>query len=148
KKMVGGNHGQIVCGVLELHRMSLFAGKIDDDLVEQQVPVGYPAKTPALVQTKCARLELVQVLRGLGSQLSGFYQFGEFCVHSGSTSYDEPLFSREKTRCPPVICNCGVAPTMKVFAGCADKYLVLGCIPCRCLYRADPRPGSVQASWT
>jgi hypothetical protein len=42
--------------VLGLHRMRLFPGKINYDLVEQQIPFAHATESPAFMQAKCAGL--------------------------------------------------------------------------------------------
>jgi hypothetical protein len=44
--------------------VGFFAGKIDQDLIEKKIPLRDPAKPPALVKAKRARLECVQFLGG------------------------------------------------------------------------------------
>ena len=41
--------------VLNLHGMGLFAGEIDFNLIEEQVPFAYAAESPTFMKTKCAR---------------------------------------------------------------------------------------------
>src|SRR4029077_7183777 len=96
QKVIRRDQGEVVSRILQLHRVSLFAGKIDNDLIEQKVPLADPPKAPALMKAKSARLELIQSLYGPRRQLSSLDQFTEFCIHDGSTSYDERSFSREK----------------------------------------------------
>src|SRR5438477_10745841 len=89
QKMSRWNNGQIVGGVLELHRVTFFAGEIDHDLIEQQIPLRDPAKSPTLVQTKRPRLERVQFLGCFGGQFAGFNEFFDLRVHESRTNYDE-----------------------------------------------------------
>src|SRR6266568_1727932 len=102
EKMFRRNNGQILGGVLELHRVGFFAGKIDQDLIEKKIPLCDPAKAPALVQTKRARLERVQFLGRFGSQFAGFDEFLELRVHESRTNYDEgsPWQATECLRLP------------------------------------------------
>ena len=81
QKMFGRKRGQIIRCVSKLHRMRFFAGKIDDDLVEKQVPIGHPAESPAFMQTKIARLKLFELLSGPRCQFPGVEQFLQFRIH-------------------------------------------------------------------
>src|SRR6266404_963734 len=56
EKMLWRERREILRRVLSLHWMGLLAGKIDHDLIEQQVPFAHATESPALVQTKSARL--------------------------------------------------------------------------------------------
>ena len=47
---------KILRRVLGLHGMGLLAGKIDYNLIEQEVPFAHATESPALMQTKCAGL--------------------------------------------------------------------------------------------
>src|SRR5439155_1340781 len=89
EKMFRRNNGQVLGGVLELHRVGFFAGKIDQDLIEKKIPLCDPAKPPTLVQTERARFERVQFLGRFGSQFAGFDEFLELRVHESRTNYDE-----------------------------------------------------------
>src|SRR5205814_596479 len=97
---------QIIGGILQLHRMSLFSDEIDCDLIKKKIPFGNSSETPALMETKRARLQLFQLLRCLRIQLSRFDDFFQFRIHSSRTSYDEDFASREKSLAP-AICDCG-----------------------------------------
>src|SRR5260370_25836235 len=102
EKMFRRNNGQILSGVLELHRVGFFAGKLDQDLIEKKIPLRDPAKPPALVEAKRARLERVQFLGRFGSQFAGFDEFLELRVHESRTNYDEgsPWQATECLRLP------------------------------------------------
>ncbi len=82
--------------------MGFFAGKIDQDLIEKKIPLRDPAKPPALVEAKRARLERVQFLGRFGSQFAGFDEFLELRVHESRTNYDEgsPWQATECLRLP------------------------------------------------
>src|SRR4029077_5736431 len=75
--------------VLQLHRVTFFAGEIDQDLVEKNIPLRHASESPALVQAKRARLERVQFLGRFGSEFAGFNKFFELSVHQSRTNYDE-----------------------------------------------------------
>ncbi len=49
--------------------MRFLAGKIDHDLIEEQVPVGHATESPTLVQTERARLQFFELFGGFGSEL-------------------------------------------------------------------------------
>src|SRR5437899_7409002 len=85
--MLGGKRRQIIGRVGELHWMRFFAGKIDQDLVEEKVPLGDTAEAPAFVKTKRAGPELFELIRLTRSQLSGFDEFLQFGIHDGTTNY-------------------------------------------------------------
>ncbi len=68
--MFGRDRGEIFRRVLQLHGVSFFLFEIDQDLVEEEIPIGHPAKAPALVQTKTAGLELIELLGIGGRELS------------------------------------------------------------------------------
>src|SRR5437660_7652406 len=84
EKMFLGNNGEIVRCILELHRMRFFPTEIDDDLIEEEVPLGHAAETPTFVQAKRARLEFIELIGGFRGQLSRFNQFLQFRVHARS----------------------------------------------------------------
>src|SRR5262245_54462003 len=81
EKMFWRNDSEIVGGVLQLHGVTLFAWEIDQDLVKQEVPLGDPAKSPALVQAKGAGLERVQFFGRFRCQFARFDKFLELSVH-------------------------------------------------------------------
>ena len=64
--------------------MRFFAGEIDDDLIEEEVPLGHAAETPTFVQAKRARFEFVELIGGFRGQLSRFNQLLQFRVHARS----------------------------------------------------------------
>jgi len=74
--------------------MRFFAGKIDQDLVEEKIPLGDTAEAPAFVKTKRTRPELFELIRLTRSQLSGFDEFLQFGIHDGTTNYEEGFDSR------------------------------------------------------
>src|SRR6202007_1445073 len=55
QKMVRRDDRQVVSGILQLHRVTFFAWKIDQYLIEQEIPIGHAAKPPAFVQAERAR---------------------------------------------------------------------------------------------
>jgi len=62
EKMFRRNYGKIFGGVLQLHRVPLFAGEIDHDLIEQKIPLGDATESPTFVQAKRPRLERIELL--------------------------------------------------------------------------------------
>ena len=89
---------KVLCGVLDLHGMRFLACKIDHNLIEEKVPFGHATEPPTLVQTKRARLQLFELLRGFCRKFSRFNKFLRFGIHfRGRTQYDERFRSREKS---------------------------------------------------
>src|SRR5262249_45274476 len=68
QKMFGSERRKIFPCVLRLHRMRLLAGEINHDLTQQEVPFTDPAEPPALVQAKCAWLQLFQLAGGFSAE--------------------------------------------------------------------------------
>src|SRR5206468_9088767 len=75
EKMFLRERRQIFCRVLDLHGMVLLACKIDLNLIEEKVPFGHATEPPTLVQTKRARLQLSELLRGFCRKFSRFNKF-------------------------------------------------------------------------
>lgn len=75
--------------------------EVDDDLVQQKVPLRHSAKTPALVQAECARLQLLQLLRRFRGQLSRFNEFLKLRLHSGLSPYGKRFAARDKIGLAP-----------------------------------------------
>src|SRR5947209_18232074 len=96
--MLGRKSGKIVSGVLQLHGMTFLGQKIDHDLVEQKVPFSHPAKAPALVQAKRARLELLELLCCLRGELARFHKLLQFGIHAKSNKLRRtPRFANKKS---------------------------------------------------
>src|SRR5947209_1846820 len=74
EKMFRRKRDQVVRGVGELHWMRFLAGKIDQDLVQEEVPLGDATEAPAFVETKGARAKLLQLVRLAGGEDRGFNQ--------------------------------------------------------------------------
>ena len=64
--MVRGNRGQVFRRILHLHRVALLFLEVDQDLIEEQIPISDPAETPALVQAEGAGLELIELCCACG----------------------------------------------------------------------------------
>ena len=64
------NDGKIFGRVSQLHRVRLFPGEIDQDLIEKKVPLCDAAEAPALVQTKRAGLQFLELIGRAGGELS------------------------------------------------------------------------------
>ena len=62
EKMFRRNYGEIFGGVLQLHRVPLFAGEIDHDLIEKKIPFGDTTEPPTFVQAKRPGLERIELL--------------------------------------------------------------------------------------
>jgi len=62
EKMFRRNYDQIFGGVLQLHRVPLFAGEIDHDLIEKEIPFGDATEPPTFVQARRPRLERIELL--------------------------------------------------------------------------------------
>ena len=68
--------------VLQLHRVRFLPREIDQDLIQEDVPVGHATKAPTLVQTKGPGLQFLQLIGRFWRQLSCFNEFLEFGVHA------------------------------------------------------------------
>ena len=66
EEMVRGNWGQVFRRILQLHRVPLLLLEVDQDLIEEQIPIGDPAEAPALVQAEGAGLELIELCCACG----------------------------------------------------------------------------------
>ena len=72
KKMLGRNDDKIFRRVFQLHGVRFLGREINDDLVEEKIPLRHATESPALVLTKSSPLELLQLRRSFGSELSRF----------------------------------------------------------------------------
>ena len=67
EKMFWRDGGEIFRRVLQLHRVRFLTREIDDDLVEEQIPLGDAAEAPAFMQTKSPGFEFIELLSGFCS---------------------------------------------------------------------------------
>ena len=72
EEMLGAKGRKVVGRVGELHRVRFFGGKIDQDLVEEKIPFGDPAKSPAFVQAVGPGLKDRELVSLTGAQFPSF----------------------------------------------------------------------------
>ncbi len=97
--MLRRDDGEIFGRVGQLHAVRLLAREIDQDLIEEKIPLGHAAEAPALVQTEGAGLQFFELIRGAGGEFSGFNKLFQFGIHAGRRSYGERLGARAKIGC-------------------------------------------------
>ncbi len=105
--MVRGDWGQVFRRVLQLHRVPLLFLEVDQDLIEEQIPIGDPAEAPAFVKAEGAGLELIELCCACGRDLPGIDQLLQFRVHRNWGGNDaRPAAPRKPeggvvSHCPP-----------------------------------------------
>jgi hypothetical protein len=81
QKMIVRQRLQRFSRVLRLHRVMFFALKINDNLIQEQIPGFYLAEAPTLVLTICPRFQLLKLLASLRRNLSGVDQTLQIRIH-------------------------------------------------------------------
>ena len=72
---------QIFRGIGQLHRMALLRREIDNDLIEQKIPLRHATESPAFMQAIGPGFELIELLGLAGGYFRRLDELLQFSIH-------------------------------------------------------------------